>query len=304
MQSSDSYGRSDDTRLANLAFRQHGVVALLQLLALGYTERMICSRVRKGQLHRLYRGVYAVGHVRLTYRGHWLAAVMACGSGALLSHRAAAALHDLRTVPVGLIDVAAPTRHAIAGVRCHFVREIHPEDMTRVDGIPVTSIERTTLDQAEVLGLQQLRTLLEAIQRRGLFDLNGFAAMIVRNRGRHGLHPLRQALDQLADDPPWTQSQLERRFLELIREQGFPEPQANVIVHGKLVDLYWQDHRVVVELDSWTHHRQRPSFDGDRRQDTKMVVAGLRPIRVTQRHITHERADLLADLRRLLSAVP
>jgi predicted transcriptional regulator of viral defense system len=120
-------GRFDDTPLARLAARQHGTVATWQLLRLGYTERVVRRLVADGWLHRLHRGVYVVGHRRLSARGRWMAGVLACGPDALLSHRAAAALHELRTAP-GMIDVTAATNRAVAGVRCHRSRSLRKPD--------------------------------------------------------------------------------------------------------------------------------------------------------------------------------
>jgi very-short-patch-repair endonuclease len=230
-----------------------------------------------------------------------LAAVMACGPRAVLSHGAAAALHDLRTIPSGLIDVTAARRRIVDGVRCHASRRYAG---TRVDAIPVTTIEQTALDLAEDLHPQRLRSLLEAIERRGLFNRARFDAIIAASPGRRGLKQLREALAQLTDEAPWTQSQLEIAFLELVREHHFPEPHANVLVAGRLVDFHWPAHGVVVELDGWKYHRTRRVFEGDRVGDTQLVIAGCRPIRVTQQRITDGRPQLIADLTQLLSAAP
>src|SRR5579875_1270243 len=121
MRSGHEYQSSDDTRLSELAERQHGVVAHHQLRALGFTKQAIQTRARTGRIHRIYRGVYCVGHKRLSLRGRWMAAVLACAPGAVLSYRDAATLHDLLATGSGDFDVTAPTRHGIAGIRCHYV---------------------------------------------------------------------------------------------------------------------------------------------------------------------------------------
>ncbi len=301
MRSDHSYGGSSDEPLAALAARQHGVVALTQLRVLGYSDRMVDGRIARRRLHCVHRGVYAVGHPALTLRGRWLAAVMACGTGAALSHGASAALHDLRPVPSGPIDVTAGRRRIADGVRCHASRRYAT---TRVDAIPVTTIEQTALDLAETLAGAQLRSLLEAIERRDRFDLGRFEALIAASPGRRGLTRLREALAELTDDAPWTQSQLELAFLELVREHGFPEPHANVVVAGRLVDFHWPDHGVVVELDGWRFHKSRRAFEGDRRGDTRLIIAGCRPIRVTQQRVTAGRLELVDDLTQLLSDAP
>lgn len=289
--------------LAGLAARQHGVVAAWQLLKLGFSRDDIRGLLDRGHLHRLYRGVYAVGHRRLTTRGRWMAAVLAGGPDAVLSHRAAAALWDLRPVPSGPIDVTVPgrTRSGHEGIRVHSVRQLHPDDRVTRDGIPVTAVHRTLLDYAEVARLQQLRLALEAAERRDLLDGRALEALYGRAHGRHGLKSLRAAVDQLRGPAPWTQSELERRFLALVREWGLPEPEANVFVEGFLVDFWWARARLVVELDGYEFHRSRGKFHSDRYQDTKLQLANCIAIRVTQRRIEYEPGELRRDLVRALS---
>ena len=273
-----------------------------QLLALGFSMRAIQRLVQAGRLHRLYRGVYAVGHTRLSRRGRWMAAVLACGPGAVLSHRAAAALWELRAAPSGALDVTTGARRHHRGIRCHTVRALHRADWTTVDGIPVTTVSRTLLDLAEHLSPQRLRTTMEAAQRLDLIDVKRIDATCARNPGRHGLKSLRAALGELRDHAPWTQSGLERRFLELIRGAGLPEPQTNVVVAGEVVDCYWPQHRLVVEVDSFKFHKTRCSFETDRRKDVKLQSAGLRVARITDDRINHQPRALLGDLDRLLAA--
>ncbi len=277
------------------------MVATSQLRELGYSYRAIHRRVKQGRLHRLMRGVYAVGHTRLSVKARWMAAVLACGPGAVLSHRAAAALWELRAAPSGAIDVTAPSRHTVNGVRCHCVRSLSPEDRTVVDGIPVTTPSRTQLDLAEILAPQPLRSTLEAAQRLDLLDVGKLDALCARHPGRHGLKPLRAALSQLRDEAPWTQSELERRFLELVRAAGLPEPQANVVLDGFVVDFHWPAHNLVVEVDGYRFHKTRRQFEDDRRRDATHAVAGRRVIRVTHQRIVQDHRGLVGDLTRLLS---
>jgi len=286
--------------LAELAARQHGVVAARQLRELGFTRPSIQRRTDAGRLHRLHRGVYAAGHTKLSVRARWMAAVLACGLDVVLSHAAAVALRGLRTVPSGPIDVSAPGPHKVHGVRCHVTRSLPEQDRTRIDAIPVTSLERTLLDQAENLRSQRLRSLLEAAQQRDLLDVRSLNALIARSPGRRGVKPLAEALAQLTDEPPWTQSELERRFLELVRDAGLPEPQANVLVAGELVDFSWAAQRLVVEVDGYRFHKTRSSFEADRRRDAGLQIVGRRVVRITARRIEHDSRGLIADLRRLL----
>jgi very-short-patch-repair endonuclease len=297
----DGFDSSREVRLAALAAEQHGVVATRQLLAIGYSAEQIERRAKLARLHRLRRGIYAVGHTHLTARGYWIAAVLACGPDAVLSHRAAAALWGLRSTPSGLIDVTAPSAHHLTGIRCHVTQHLHPDDHTIIDAIPVTTIPRAMLDLAETLHSQRLRTLLEAAQRQDLLDPRAFDAVIARHPGRHGLKLLRQALTALTDEAPWTQSEFERRFLELIRETGLPEPQVNVIVEGELADFYWPEHNLIVELDGWEFHKTKAKFTADRRRDTKLQIAGYRVIRLTYDRVRYESRATARDLITLLN---
>jgi hypothetical protein len=285
-----------DWRIAALGERQHGVVAHRQLLAAGLGVSAIQRRVRAGRLHRLHRGVYAVGHRRVTASGRWMAAVLAYGPGALLSHRSAAALWELMPSARSLIDVTVERqRRAVSGVAVHRTRRLRASDRARQDGIPVTSVMRTLADLADVARPDQLRRAVEEAEARGLFDLRALPDL----RGRPG----RGRLQRLVADytvPPPTRSELERRFLGLCREAGLPPPGVNVLVAGILVDAVWEAHRLVVELDGHTYHRTRAAFEEDRRRDTALQVAGYRVVRVTQRRLTEAPGAVLAAVRLLL----
>lgn len=290
----------DTSRLSQLAERQHGVIAGWQLDPLGITDSALHRRLRAGHLHRLHRGVYALGHRKLTTRGRWLAAVLACGPLAALSHVAAAALWGLRQPPPGPIDVTAPVKHRQRGIRAHTSRSMSPEDMTTIDGIPVTSLERTVLDQAAVLSHQRLRSMLENLQRRELLDATRLRSVLDRNRGHRGHKRLATALEALHDEAPFTQSEAERRFLELIRAAGLPEPQVNVLVAGELVDFYWPEHKLVIEIDGYGFHRSRRSFESDRRRDIKLGLVGCRTARITPSRIANEPQRLVSEVAGLL----
>ena len=201
-------------------------------------------------------------------------------------------------IPSGPVDVTVPRRTHCErqGVRVHTVRRLHPEDCTTVDGIPVTSVHRTLLDFAEVAGFQRLRLALEAAERRDLLDGRQLERLYERARGRRGLGPLKAAVAELRGSAPWTQSELERAFHALIREWRLPEPQVNVIVEGFLVDFWWPEARLVVELDGYRFHKDRRTFEDDRRRDTKLQLAACMTMRVTQTRIENEREELRRDL--------
>jgi len=227
-------------------------------------------------------------------------AVLACGCDAALSYHAAGALWELRAAPTGPIDVTALGRRSHPGIRCHIARTLDPRDHTTIDGIPVTSLNRTLLDLAEVLSPQRLRSMLEAAQRRDLINPEALNALLARSPGRRGVKPLRAALALLHDEAPWTQSELERRFLELIRTAGLPEPQANVVVEGFVVDFFWPVQRLVVEVDGYRFHKTKRSFEEDRQRDATLQIAAVRVLRVTHQRIAAEANALLDDLHRLL----
>jgi very-short-patch-repair endonuclease/predicted transcriptional regulator of viral defense system len=292
----------NDRGLARLATRQHGVVSLWQLRALGLCASTVRHRVAAGRLHRVHVGVYVVGYRRLSPRGRWLAAVLACGPGAVLSHLAALALWELRPHPPGPLDVTvvARGRRGPAGIRVHCVRALDPRDHLVRDAIPVTTVARALLDYAGASSAQQLRTALEAADRRDLLDTREIQACIARSPGR-ATRALTDALAALTGAAPWTRSELERAFLALIRAAGLPEPQANVLVAGHQVDFFWPAAGLVVEVDGYAFHRGRRSFESDRRRDTDMALAGLRTIRLTQRRIAREPERVQAELRVLLA---
>jgi very-short-patch-repair endonuclease len=287
--------------MAALAARQHGVVGYWQLVRLGFTPTMIRRRVESGRLHRIHHAVFAVGHRRLTRKGRWMAAVLACGPEAVLSHRAAAALWELPTGGGGTIDVTVPgTRKGRTGIRVHRVRRLDRAECTLIDNIPVTSLARTLLDLAEIETAQRLRTLLEASERLDRFDYKRIEDVLARSRGRRGIKPLRAVLAQLRGPPPETRSHLERRFLELIRAAGLPEPSVNVVVLGDVVDFYWPREKLIVETDGYHFHKTRRTFEEDRARDAKRQVAGLAVIRPTHARLEHEAAHVLEQVDALL----
>jgi very-short-patch-repair endonuclease len=292
-----------------VAGRQGGVVHQRQLRALGYSDRMIRYQAQIGRWHRLYPRVYAIGHTNLARDGRWLAAVMACrvgrdGSGsAALSHRAAGSLHGiLRSTPAGPIDVTATKRHDLAGIRCHLVRCLHPDDLTTIGAIPVTTVPRTLLDLAETLQPRRLHDALEQALRIDAFDLRGIDATIERNHGRHGIRPLADALRRLPDAAPALWSGLEVDLAGLLRETDLPRPGANVVVEGETVDFLWDGPRVIVETDGDRYHRLASDRIADARRDRKLALAGYTVLRVTDGELRADPERVLADIRAMLAA--
>jgi very-short-patch-repair endonuclease len=296
--------RPRDSVIARLGDRQQGVAAHWQLLEAGFSPSAIARRVEAGRLHPRHRGVYSVGHRRLTRKGRWMAAVLACGPEAVLSHRSAAALWELPAGGgSGPIHVTVPGRRKKGqeGIRVHNVRHLHRGDVTTIDNIPVTSLARTLLDEAEIETAQRLRTLVEATERLDLFDFSQIEDVIARSPGRHGIKPLKAVAAQLKGPPPDTRSRLERGFLEYVREAGLPEPSVNVVVLGDPVDFYWAREKVIIETDSYKFHKGRQKFEDDRLRDTRRQLAGLAVVRVTDTRIDEEPEAVVRDVSRLLA---
>lgn len=293
-----------DLKVALLAAAQHGTVARWQLLALGLTRDMVQDRITAGRFHRIHRGVYAVGHRKLTLKGHWMAAVLACGPDALLSHRFALAVWEVQAAESGLIHVTVPHGCGKPGpgqVQVHVARGLLDADVAVVDGIPVTSLARSVLDYSSTATPDRIRAMLEKIERMGRLIGRELEDVLARNPNHRGTKRLRAALSEIEGPAPWTQSELEDRFLALIRAAGLPEPEMNVLVEGELVDALWRDQKLVVEVDGWGYHRSREQFETDRRRDAKLQVAGYRVIRLTQQRIDTEPRAVAAELRALLA---
>lgn len=294
-----------DRALASIAARQHGVVARRQLAALGYGRGAISHRLRTARLHRVHQGVYAVGRRQLTRTGVWMAAVLACGPGALLSHRSAAALWRLAADPSTRVDVtvAIAGRGARPGIDVHVTRTLLGLECAQRDGIPVTSVARTLLDLAEVVGGGRLARAVEEAERLRLLDLRQIEALSRRAFGRRGVPRLEAALADFRP-PALTRSELERRFLRLLEGAGLPRPAVNAMVAGLEVDMAWRSQRLVVELDSYSYHRTRAAFERDRARDTTLQLAGQRVLRLTSRRIDEEPAAITGTLRALLAFAP
>jgi very-short-patch-repair endonuclease len=276
------------------------VVARWQLQERGVHRWAVDKELARGHLLPLHRGVFAVGHRVLTYRGRWMAAVLACGPDAVLSHHAAAALHDLRPVPQGAIDVTVPTNRRHKGIRTH-ISAVPADQRTIIDRIPVTSLERTFLDYAEQATPRQLGNALEEAERRTILDLRKLRQVIDHSPGRRGLRPLTHALANLTDDPAWMQSPAEDLFLELIRATNLPLPRANVLIDGHLVDFAWPEHKVIVEVDGFHFHTTHEAFENDRKRDRRLQKLGWRVIRITYRDLHDDPLGVLEDIRELLS---
>lgn len=294
-----------EARIGELAARQHGVVARWQLAAISVTPSMIESRLTRGLLIRLHRGVYAVGHRRLRIEGHWLAAVLAIGPGAALSHREAAALHGLRPSSRPRTDVTT-TRHGLTaptGVDLHETRSLEPHDTTTIDAIPVTTVARTLVDLAGVVPQAHLSKALREAEHLRVADLRQIeeAMRRTRNRPGPGHANLRAVLEEHRErGTQLTRSVLEDHFVALLEAHRIPAADMNAGVHGDEVDAFWSRSKLVVELDGWARHKDRHAFQRDREKSNALTQAGYTVLRFTHDDVVRRPADVAHQIRALL----
>lgn len=263
-----------------MASRQHGVVSIAQLNAIGVTKDSVRRRVSSGKLHRIHRGVYAVGHSSLSHRGMWMAAALACGEGSVVSHRSAAELWRLLRPTGGPVEVSVAGyggRSRRAGLRIHRRVAIRPEDVTRRYGIPVTRPAQTIVDLRGCVSPSQLR---RAIRQASVLGL-----------------PL--GPDIVADP---TRSDLELFFLRLCRRHRLPTPEVNVFIGSHDVDFLWRDARLVVETDGYGFHRGRQAFEDDRARDLDLRTRGYDVLRFSYRQVIDEPDRIATVVRSVLEA--
>ena len=281
--------------IGELASAQHGVVTLGQLQLLGLTKSGVAARVKSGRLYRIHRGVYAVGHGRLTSHGRTMAAVLAYGPRAAASHRTAAGLHGLRADNRATTDISLPLQSARSrpGIHAHATPTLRPTDVTTRHGIPCTTVARTLLDLAEVVPRGHLERAVEQAQMLRVFDLRALEDVIAQANGRSGAVALRGVLAELADEPGLTASDIEDRFLDLCRSAGLPKPEVNAWVNVDggpplRADFRWRRQRLIVETDGWASHGTRNGFERDRRRDQRARLAGWEVLRFTRRQLLRE----------------
>lgn len=299
--------RAWDREIGGLARRQYGVVARVQLVGLGLSEDAIDDRLGMGRLHRLHRGVYAVGHRVIPREGMWLAAVLASGPDAVLSHSSAADLWGVqRSAARKRVDVATPRssrptpriRRRQSGLRA--------DEVTVRRRIPVTTLARTIFDIAAETSVEGLEATIRQAEYLHRFRCDDLRSMLKRHPRRRGATTIKACLERLACGPSGRRrSRLEDRFAALLTDTDLPRPDLNVLLDlddGKVeADCLWREQRLIVELDGGDTHGTRSAFESDRERDRRLHAAGWRAIRVTWRQLDHPTA-LLEDLSKLLNA--
>ena len=287
-----------------LVVRQHGVVARMQLIDLGLTGRAIEHRLETGRIEAVHRSVYAWSRTLLSFEGRCMAAVLAVGPDAVVSHQSAAALWGIRPGRGDPIHVTAPRKiKRREGIATH-TAPLAPDERCENRGIPLTSPARTIFDMAAILKPQPLG---RAIREADFLRLSGGPSLAVlseRYPGRAGAPAIRATLDR-GPGPP-TRNELEEMFLALIEDEGLPRPEVNAVIelansHPE-PDFVWRAERLVVELDGYQSHGTRHAFEDDRERDRLLQAAGWRVVRITWRQLRDARAAVARDLRRLLAA--
>jgi very-short-patch-repair endonuclease len=288
-----------DTLVGALADGQYGVVCREQLLAAGLSNGAIGRAADAGRLRPVFRGVYAVGHVALRREGWWMAALLACGPDAALSHRSAAIVWGFLAGPALPVDVTTTSGKGRRHSRITTHRTpLHPLDALVIDDLRVTTPSRTIVDLAAVLQGRALREAVERAQDVRRFDPRDIGATMSRAARRP-----RRLLDLLAlmsPDQDNARSHLERLFLSLTRAAKLPRPTPNHEIGGRRRDFAWPDNRLVVETDGYRYHSSREAKRRDNRRDRQLTALGWRPVRFTYEEITFEPAHVAAELAGLL----
>ncbi|MDP2712775.1 MAG: DUF559 domain-containing protein [Solirubrobacteraceae bacterium] len=299
-------GARPDVRLAELAAEQGGAVATRQLVGLGLDGRAIHVRVQRGQLHRCFHGVYAVGHSALSLTGHFAAAVLACGDGAILMRYAAASHLAMLAWEERDVDVATPRGRGrgIPGIRAHRCR-IDPRDIWTRGNVRVTSPARTILDLAATMAAHDLRRLVRQAQAERHVNVRALLEILSRSRGHRGAAKLRALI---VDGPTPTRSVLEDHALELILHAGIERPEVNpkLSLDGRSIepDLLWRRQRLVVECDGRRWHGDPLAQRSDAARQAILEAHGHRVLRITWEQVVNHPQQTLARIRAALAPSP
>lgn len=271
-----------------IASAQHGVIALFQLLELGYSMSAIKHRIANGRLHPVRAGVYAVGRPDLTREGEWMAAVLSCGPDAVLSHGTAAALWRIQVERENRIHVTVPSTmdRRQPGIVLHRRSLFVMADATRCCDIPVSSVTRTLLDLATTVSASSLEAAVNEADKLDHIHPEDLRSEVQRHAGQPGVRPLRALLDRATFT--LTESDLERRFLQIARRAGLGKPRTQARVNGFRVDFFWPELGLVVETDGLRYHRTPSQQSRDRLRDQAHAAAGLAHLRFTHWQVRYD----------------
>jgi very-short-patch-repair endonuclease len=297
--------QSDHTRVWSIdevirerARAQLGLVARRQLLALGLSRRGIEHRLARGVLVAVHRGVYTFTPAPLTRDGRLLAAILAGGPRAALSHRSAAARFGL-PVTERRIEITVPMRRSVPGITSH-VSSLLPDEHEHVEGLPMTTVARTLLDLADTLTHHELEKAFNEADYLRLTSPVGLPELLRRHPRRPGSARLRAILADHTVSTAWSETDLEADFAAFLTDHALLWPRRQHPVLGYRVDCAWPDRRLIVELDGRAAHATASRFDGDRMRDRELALAGWTVIRVTNRMLRSGREALARDLGLLL----
>jgi very-short-patch-repair endonuclease len=289
--------RERDAAIWALVRRQHGVIARRQLLELGLSARRIERRIASGRLHPVWRGVYSVGRPLLDRRGRWMAAVLACGPDAVLSHGSAAALWGFGAEQGDLIDVSVPAgrRSRLRGIRVHRRTETILGDVALHEGIPLTSPIRTLIDQATRLRPMQLERAVNEADKLDRVSADVLHASLADYRGQPGVATLRKLLDPLTFR--LSDSELEQLMRPLASAVGLPVPETKTWVNGYEVDFFWAELGIVIEADGLRYHRTASQQTRALERDQAHLAAGMWPLRFSHWQVKYDAAHVRRILR-------
>jgi very-short-patch-repair endonuclease len=283
------------------------------LLGRGWSEDELDWRIEAGRLHRIYAGVYSLAPRQLLSRhGHWMAAVLASGSDALLSHWSAAALWGVRPNGRSRIDVTVGHRSRSSKAICRHISEVPHDERAVEEGIPVTSVHRTIFDLAAGVSVDEVVAMIKEAEYLNRWDRLSLPDLLERYPGKRGSRKIELALERLKEEPPGRKrSKLEKRFAPFLRRHHLLLPRFNdwILLGDKRyqADCHWPHLRLIVELDGWEGHSSRSAFQDDRARDRALKVAGYSVIHLTWAQLDSEPTQVAADLRKLLgpaAAVP
>lgn len=298
-----SISHAPDAGVAALAYRQHGIVGRWQLLAMGIGAGAIDGWLARVRLHPVHRGVYAVGHARLSEHARWLAGVLAGGPDAVLSHGSAAALWRIRPVADGPVHVTvgSGSHRGRPGLAVHRSSTLGRHAVTRHQDVPVTTSARTLVDVADRLPVRQLQRALGEAYALRIVDRRELANAIAAAGRRRGARVLAMLLNEHDLGFTLTRSALEERFLDLCTGANLPMPRVNAELEGLGVDFLWPASGLIAETDGRRYHDHDVAFERDRLRDQRLLAAGYRVVRFTYRQVVRTPESVVATLRTLLA---